>query len=84
MAVAKSNTVRSMCVALCILLMMSSALSGWVEDHTECDAMDSCTDPKCEAECQKKNTDLPFEPECTTPKECCCTFHRQEDNVFLH
>ncbi|KAG2612279.1 hypothetical protein PVAP13_4KG265700 [Panicum virgatum] len=82
MAAVKSNAVRSLCAALCIILMMSSALSAWVEDHTECDAMKSCTDAKCEQECQNKSTNLPIEPECTTPNECCCTFYREEHNVL--
>jgi len=51
-------------------------------DHTECDAMKSCTDAKCEQECQNKSTNLPIEPECTTPNECCCTFYREEHNVL--
>lgn len=33
-------------------------------DHTECDAMKSCTYAKCEQECQDKSTNLPIEPEC--------------------
>ncbi|CAL4991599.1 unnamed protein product [Urochloa decumbens] len=78
MAGVKSTAVRSMCVALCIFLIMSLALSDQVEDHTQCDPMDPCTFAKCDAGCENKKDPLPFRAKCTTSKECCCTFYKRK------
>ncbi|OEL19940.1 hypothetical protein BAE44_0019042 [Dichanthelium oligosanthes] len=82
MAVFKSNATRTVCTALCILVMVSSALSELVLHKKVCPDIDwPCTRRKCAVLClweaRKEDYPYPVKEHCDRPKKCCCRFYKE-------